>query len=136
MNLRDPDAMNGILSRVLRFGVLIAAAILIFGTALLIANYSSANSSDFVTYTPNQIPHSSVVVSLSAIPQGIATLDPFAIIELGVIVLLATPVSRVLCSIFLFAAERDTAYVKITLVVLILLLFSIIVTPFIPIFNA
>ncbi|MDG6964168.1 MAG: DUF1634 domain-containing protein, partial [Nitrososphaerota archaeon] len=72
----------------------------------------------------------------SALALGVAKLDPFSVIELGVIVLIATPVSRVFFSILLFAAEKDMTYVKITLVVLALLLFSMLVTPFIPAFHA
>ncbi|MDG6975316.1 MAG: DUF1634 domain-containing protein [Nitrososphaerota archaeon] len=54
----------------------------------------------------------------------------------GVVVLIATPVTRVLFAVLLFAAERDMTYVKITVVVLFLLLFSMLATPFIPLFNA
>jgi uncharacterized membrane protein len=42
----------------------------------------------------------------------------------------------VLISVLLFAAEGDRLYVYITAVVLALLLFSMLVTPFIPAFNA
>ncbi|MGA2664217.1 MAG: DUF1634 domain-containing protein [Nitrososphaerales archaeon] len=46
---------------------------------------------------------------------------------LGLLVLLATPVLRVIASVVLFAAERDRTYVAITLVVFGILLLSIIV---------
>ena len=136
MNFSDPDAMNDILSRVLRYGVLLAAAILVFGFILLASAYGSNSTSGYLRYVPNQVPHSDSFVGVSALPQGIASLDPYSIIELGVIVLLATPVSRVFFSILLFAAERDRTYVKITVVVFILLLFSMVVSPLIPFFNA
>lgn len=136
MNFREPDAMNDILSRVLRYGVVASAAILVFGTTLLLVSYGSVDASAFLTYLPQQIPHNSFTVNPSALLQGVAALNPFAVIELGVLVLLATPVSRVLFSIFLFAAERDATYVKITIVVLLLLLFSMLATPLIPAFNA
>jgi uncharacterized membrane protein len=47
------------------------------------------------------------------------------IIQLGLLVLIATPVSRVAFSIFGFAAERDRMYVVFTLIVLLILLFSL-----------
>ncbi len=136
MNFREPDSMNNVLSDVLRYGVLLSAAVIVLGTLLLLAKFGFSSASDFLTYLPGQIPHGSFTVSLSALPGGIAELDPFSVIELGVIFLLATPVARVLFSVFLFAAEGDKTYVYITTAVLLLLLFSILVTPFIPAFNA
>lgn len=135
MNLRDPSSMNVVLSNVLRYGVLLSAAIIIFGTALLITREGFASVGAFVTYNPNQVPHGTFAVSLGAMVQGLLVLDPFAVIELGVLALLATPVARVLFSALLFAAEGDRTYVYVTVVVLLLLLFSMLVTPFIPGFN-
>ncbi|MDG6964098.1 MAG: DUF1634 domain-containing protein [Nitrososphaerota archaeon] len=83
MNLRDPDQMNDVLSEVLRYGILASAAVLIRGAFLLLLRYGSADSSNFLTYFPNQIPHSAFTVSPSALFQGVAALDPFAVIELG-----------------------------------------------------
>ncbi len=136
MNLRDPETMNEVVGNVLRFGVLLSAAVILIGTALLIANSGFSGVSGALTYNPNQIPHGTFDVSLSALASGLVGFQPYSLIELGVIILLATPVSRVLISVFLFAAERDRLYVYITAVVLALLLFSILVTPFISIFNA
>jgi uncharacterized membrane protein len=48
------------------------------------------------------------------------------IIQLGLLVLLATPVARVLFSIVAFAMQRDRLYVGITMVVLAVLLYSIV----------
>ena len=48
------------------------------------------------------------------------------IIQLGLLVLLATPVARVLFSIVAFAMQRDRLYVGITVVVLAVLLYSIV----------
>jgi len=135
MNLRDPTSMNVVLSNVLRYGVLLSAAIIVFGTALLITREGFASVEGFVVYNPNQVPHGTFAVSLGAMAQGLLVLDPFAVIELGVLALLATPVARVLFSAFLFAVEGDRTYVYITAMVLLLLLFSMLVTPFIPGFN-
>ena len=45
-----------------------------------------------------------------------------AIIQLGLLLLIATPVARVLFSAIAFAIERDCMYVVITLIVLAILL--------------
>jgi uncharacterized membrane protein len=48
-----------------------------------------------------------------------------AIIELGLLLLIATPVARVAFSAVAFALERDYLYVVITLIVLVVLLYSL-----------
>ena len=136
MNLRDPESMNVVIGKVLRYGVLLSGLIIILGTAGLALANGSTDTSSFLNYNPGSIPHDSIDVSPSGLVHGIVAFAPFSWIELGVLVLIATPVSRVLISVFLFAAERDRLYVLITAVVLALLLFSMLVTPSIPWFNA
>jgi uncharacterized membrane protein len=136
MNLRDPETMNLVIGRVLRYGVVISAAVILIGTISLATSIGSADTSSYLNYNPGAVPHDGVQVSVSAILGGLASFDPFSWIELGVILLIATPVARVLISVFLFAAETDKLYVLITAVVLALLLFSMLVTPFIPVFHA
>src|SRR5262245_50344591 len=45
-----------------------------------------------------------------------------AVIQLGVLVLIATPIARVLLSLVAFAVQRDRIYVAVTLIVLAVLL--------------
>jgi uncharacterized membrane protein len=47
------------------------------------------------------------------------------VIQLGLLLLVATPVARVIFSVFAFARQRDFTYVVITLIVLGVLLFSL-----------
>jgi uncharacterized membrane protein len=47
------------------------------------------------------------------------------LIQLGVLLLIATPVARVAFSVYAFARQRDRLYVLVTLVVLALLLLSL-----------
>jgi uncharacterized membrane protein len=135
MNLRDPESMNGIISGLLRFGVLLAGIIIVVGVGLLLLGEGSQQVSTLVAYNPNSVPHGNFDPSLGRLPAGLVALDSQSIIELGVLVLLATPAARVLLSVFLFAAEGDRTYACITAVVFGLLLFSMLVTPFIPGFN-
>lgn len=51
--------------------------------------------------------------------------DPSAIIQLGVLLLIATPVARVAFLVGAFALERDRLYVAVSTLVLIILLGSI-----------
>ena len=47
------------------------------------------------------------------------------IIQLGLLILIATPVARVAFSVVAFALERDRLYVVVTLIVLAVLVFSL-----------
>jgi uncharacterized membrane protein len=136
LNLKDPEAMTVVVGNVLRYGVLISAIIIVFGTIELIAAGGNSDVLGSIVYNPDKIPHGNFDVSLSGLVSGLVGLQPYALIELGALVLIATPVSRVLISVFLFAAEGDKLYVVVTAVVLTLLLFSMLVAPFIPGFQA
>lgn len=127
--------MNALIGNLLRYGVILSAAIIIVGTALLLLRSGFQEISQFVVYNPNQFPHGNFDPSLGHMFAGLTTFDPLSIIELGVLVLLATPAARVLLSVFLFSAEGDRTYAYITAAVLALLLFSMLVTPYIPGFN-
>ncbi|HUI23808.1 MAG TPA: DUF1634 domain-containing protein [Nitrososphaerales archaeon] len=136
MNLKDPESMNVVIGKVLRYGVVLSGIIVILGTIVLVASNGTSETSGFLEYNPVAVPHDGIDVSPAGLLHGLFTFSAFSLIELGVIVLIATPVARVLISVFLFAAERDRIYVVITAVVLALLLFSIFVTPSIPGFQA
>ena len=137
MRLKDPESMSSIIGSVLRYGVLLSAAVTLFGTALLATANATTDSSTFLTYLPDQVPHlQGFDASFQTLFGGLVAFSAFSWIELGVILLIATPVSRVLISVFLFAAEGDRLYVAVTGVVLVLLLFSMLVTPFIPLFQS
>lgn len=63
----------------------------------------------------------------SNLPGRLATLEPAAIAQLGLVTLLATPVARVAASVVGFALEGDRLYAAITTGVLVILLISILV---------
>jgi uncharacterized membrane protein len=104
-----------LISAVLRGGVLLSAAIIALGTATFfwgaLTGHASANEGAF--------PHT-VGDTLAGVGAG----HPAAIIVLGLLVLLATPLLRIIVSAVIFARERDWRYVAITLLVLAILLLS------------
>jgi uncharacterized membrane protein len=136
--------MQSVLSKTLLYGVILSTSIIVIGLVYMAGTYSTGYQCDFtpvslsclLNYNPATIPHGDYPNSLASIAQGLVQLKPFAIIQLGVIVLLATPVFRVAASLVLFAIEKDRAFVLITLLVLIILLFSFFVIPMIPFFKA
>ncbi len=105
-----------LISGVLRGGVILSAIVILVGIV------------DFYTRRIGGRPVSFAFAhSLPGVFQDVVRGEPLAIVALGLLILLATPVLRVAVSILAFAVERDGLYVVITSIVLSILLFSIIV---------
>ena len=117
MSDKRAEEIIGIL---LRTGVTIAAVI-VFGAAIPYLLQHGASKPDYHVFRgePGELRH------ISGILHGARALEPAAIIQLGLLLLIATPVARVAFSVVAFAEERDWLYVAITLIVLGLLLFSL-----------
>ncbi len=57
--------------------------------------------------------------------RGLAHGDPLAFLQLGILLLILTPVLRVAMTVWLFAAEGDGVFVGIAAVVLVVLLLGL-----------
>jgi uncharacterized protein len=114
----DPEQLRLAVSRVLLGGVLASAVLLVIGlaTAALVGWEGS------LTGAP---PPTEPVYTLPGLLAGLAALQPVAIAQLGLFVLILTPIVRVIASLVLFAEERDRVYVLISLGVLAILLSSL-----------
>ena len=99
------------LSWVMRISISVAALIMIVGFILLIINYSD----NFEGLTN---------IDYFTIAEGIINFNPYAIMMLGLFVLILTPIFRVISSIIIFAIKKDKLYVAITIFVLFLLAIS------------
>ncbi|MBM7867371.1 DUF1634 domain-containing protein [Heliobacterium gestii] len=62
--------------------------------------------------------------TLPGIWQALRALHPYGIIDVGLIVLILTPLFRVAASVFVYLRERDYTFVAITLFVLTMLIIS------------
>jgi uncharacterized membrane protein YfcA/uncharacterized membrane protein len=100
---------------VLQGGVILSAAVILLGLFML-----SLQPDKFAPQTLQAFPQ-----TFSQVWAGLLLLSPQAVIALGLILLIATPVIRVAISILAFALERDRRFVVITTLVLLILLFSI-----------
>ncbi len=104
----------------LRTGVILAAVVVLFGAVLYLTRHGHE--------APNYTSFHGEPESLKSpvdIFQGVAQLSGRAIIQFGLLLLIATPVARVLFSAIAFAIERDWMYVVITLIVFVVLMFSL-----------
>jgi uncharacterized membrane protein len=57
--------------------------------------------------------------------RGAIGLHARAVVQLGLVLLIATPVARVAMSLVAFALQRDRVYIVVTSIVLALLIFSL-----------
>lgn len=115
-----PDRFRTVVSTVLIIGVAISAVLIGVGfmAALAIGWQGSLTGGT---------PVSAATTDFSNLPGRLVSLEPAAIVQLGLVVLLATPVTRVAASVIGFAMEGDRLYATITLAVLLILLTSIFV---------
>ena len=108
------------LGRLLQAGVAIAAAVVLAGGVVyLIHNGGSRPHYSTFAGEPAELR------SVGGILGDAAALRGRGIIQLGLLILIATPVARVAFSLYAFLRDRDRAYVLITSVVLILLVLSL-----------
>ncbi|MGG0813678.1 DUF1634 domain-containing protein [Paenibacillus alvei] len=106
------EAVEIVVSKWLRVGVLASAAAILTGLLLFLISGESG-------YPANTFP-----TSLNGIYDGLLSLKSYAIILTGLLMLIATPVLRVFISIFAFMHEQDYLYVGITLIVFLILIAS------------
>jgi uncharacterized membrane protein len=114
------EQVEQLLGRLLQAGVLLAAAVvLIGGVAYLAAHGLEPYNYRVFRGEPADLR------TLSGIVDAARALDSRGILQLGVLLLLATPVARVALSVLAFARQRDLTYVVVTAIVLVLLLASL-----------
>ena len=106
---------TNIIGWVLQGGVILSATIIALGLLLLPLRPGGLSLQRLLNFPQ----------TLSQVGQGLLILRPQAIIALGLLFLIATPVLRVAVSIITFLFERDRKYVVITFIVLGILFFSI-----------
>jgi len=66
-----------------------------------------------------------ICISISGVIQSVINGRGRGLIQLGLLLLIATPIARVAFSVVGFAIERDRLYVGFTLIVLAVLLYSL-----------
>jgi uncharacterized membrane protein len=109
-----------ILGTLLRVGVVAAMSVVLIGGGIyLYFNYN--HTVDYKEFNPGK----SGYASLASIFMGLRAMDGAAIIQFGAVLLIFTPVARVVFSVFSFLIERDYRYVLIGLFVLCVILYSL-----------
>lgn len=109
-----------IVGRLLQLGVLLAAFVTLVGGIMLLVHHGAAPAAYSVFQgEPAQLR------SLTGIIGGAFGGDAKSIVQLGLLLLIATPVARVAFTLVAFALQRDRMYVLITAIVFALLLYGL-----------
>lgn len=112
--------IEDILGNLLRAGVAFSAAVVFLGAVIYLAKHGRSPA-DYRVFEGEP----SELRSVPGIVRGALDLSGRGIIQLGLLLLIATPVARVILSIWGFAEERDRMYVAFTVIVLAILIFSL-----------
>ncbi|MFL5624046.1 MAG: DUF1634 domain-containing protein [Ktedonobacteraceae bacterium] len=103
-----------IIGWILRCGVILSASITLIGLLVILAHTGGLSEQSLQLF-----PH-----TLGQVWQGLLALQPQAIIALGLLLLIATPVLSVTAAVIGFALEHDRSYVVIAFIVLATLIAS------------
>jgi uncharacterized membrane protein len=117
----DDRRLETFMGRLLQAGVLLAAAVVSIGAAA----YLFRHHADRVDYR-SFVPGGAGLCTLPGIVGSAAHLESLGIIQIGLLILIATPVARVALAIAGFAMERDRLYTVVSIFVLLILLASLI----------
>jgi uncharacterized membrane protein len=109
-----------VVSAILIVGVVVSATLIAIGLA---GSFLVGWEGSLAGAAPVDRPTS----DFGVLPRGLTTLRPAALVQVGLLVLLLTPVARVVASVVEFLLERDWLYVAITGAVLAVLLWSLFV---------
>lgn len=109
------------MGQLLRGGVLAAASLVLLGGILYLIRYGSLPPNYHVFRGEPQD-----LRSVSGIVLNALSLRRRGLIQTGLLVLIATPIARVVFSLYSFLRQRDYIYVCLTLIVLAVLLYSLV----------
>jgi uncharacterized membrane protein len=115
----DQD-VEQLIGTLLRYGVIISSVIVTAGGAYYLARHGQQAVPPYHAFKGEKIGFT----TFSGILEGFLGFQPRAIIQLGVLVLIATPILRIAFSLVGFVLEKDKLYIVITSIVLCIMLVS------------
>ncbi|MCW5317597.1 DUF1634 domain-containing protein [Nostoc sp. KVJ3] len=109
------------LGNLLRVGVILATTLVLVGGILYLIRHG--NEAPNYQFFRGELPE---FRSPSGVVTSVESGRRRGIIQFGLLVLIATPVVRVACSLLAYVRQRDFTYIIVTLIVLLGLLYSLI----------
>lgn len=110
--------LQQVIGNTLRWGVLIACTLAAFGGILYLSRHGGEPMPDYTVFDPMVAAGQTDYTTLAGIWEGVLSLSGRSCIQLGVVALLLTPITRVVLSLADFLRERDWLYAAITAFVL------------------
>ncbi len=114
------EQVEQIVGNLLRIGVIAAAIVVFAGGIIYLMRYGATRPQYSIFHG-----EPAEVRSVEGIIKAALGLRSRGLIQLGLLFLIATPVARVVFSVFAFALQRDRVYVAVTLIVLGVLIYSL-----------
>jgi len=116
----DDHWIEVILGNLLRTGVLISAAVVLWGASIYLFHHAH-EPANYRVFRGEPSEFRTIHGVIQSVKDGRGR----GLIQLGLLLLIATPIARVAFSIVGFAMEHDRMYVAFTLIVLAILLYSL-----------
>lgn len=118
-NITDKD-IQSLVGNLLRVGVYISMAIVILGGIIYLFDHSS-ETIDYKVFDINRVS----LKTVASIFSEVLTFKGVAIVQFGLLMLIFTPIARVLMAVVSFFIEKDYLYVAIGLLVLAIIMASL-----------
>jgi uncharacterized membrane protein len=114
------DQFDTMIAHVLRAGVLVSAGIVLAGAVVFLTKYGlTAPEYGVFRGEPEDLR------SVSGIVVSAMHLSGRGLIQVGLLTLIATPIARVVFAVVGFLKQRDWLYASLSMIVLILLTYSL-----------
>jgi uncharacterized membrane protein len=121
MKTWNDQRMENTISVLLRSGVMLSALVVLLGGACFLWRHGGERP-DYHQFHATTASYRSI----RGVIQSLSPSDCRAIIQLGLLLLILTPIARVAFSVIAFGLERDWTYVWLTSIVLVILVYSLV----------
>jgi uncharacterized membrane protein len=108
------------IAKMLLFGITISSIVVLIGASLELRNLPLA-APDYTHFRVTDV-H---LRSITGVVHSALHLNAYGVIQFGLLLLIATPIMRVLFCVVGFARQRDKLYVAISTTVLAILIYSL-----------
>ena len=119
MQVDKEHGLEQAMGRMLQIGVTVAALVVLAGGILYLQQYGGSKP-DYQHFQGAP----AALETVSGIVTGAMRLDARSVIGFGILLLIATPICRVIFGVVGFALLRDRFYTVVSVVVLVILLYS------------
>ncbi len=105
------ERQDRIVHLVLLWGMLLSVIVMAIGICMYIAS-------------PD---HPGIDIALGSLPSQLAALNPIAVLDLGIIMMILTPFCRVITTAIIFASEHELKFVGVAVLVMIIIITTILI---------